>query len=75
MAEVLTLPKARVPVVKFVVPKTGTKVCGCVGGGMCARGVCTSCADGNNTRAGRRHSPCTPTTPPTHPRTYLHRWM
>lgn len=26
MAEVLTLPKARVPVVKFVVPRTGTKV-------------------------------------------------
>ncbi len=26
MAEVLPLPKARVPVVKFVVPETGTKV-------------------------------------------------
>lgn len=26
MADVLPLPKARVPVVKFVVPKTGTKV-------------------------------------------------
>lgn len=33
MAEVLTLPKARVPVVKFVVPRTGTKV----GGEVCAR--------------------------------------
>lgn len=33
MAEVLTLPKARVPVVKFVVPRTGTKVgVGWVGG-------------------------------------------
>jgi hypothetical protein len=32
MSDVLPLPKARVPVVKFVVPGTKTKVGGCGGG-------------------------------------------
>ena len=39
MADVLPLPKARVPVVKFVVPKTGTKV-GCwASAGLRVRGA------------------------------------
>ena len=46
MADVLTLPKARVPVVKFTVPRTATKVR--------ARGVCLT--DGQAcVRAGGGH--------------------
>lgn len=38
MSEVLPLPKARVPVVKFVVPETGTKVGGAGAGHPPSRG-------------------------------------
>ena len=70
MAEVLTLPKARVPVVKFVVPKTGTKVCGWGGGGGggcvhagCARRVLTATTPGLG--GGTARAP-----PPPHPPTH-----